>query len=205
MKSTCCIILLLEFFAIGAACAASKEINLFARKDQVLPVKTRVEVLRAAEAYLHQRNDGFVRRLEQIADPYVFGRKVEEAVPEVEVEAEPIPIIAPPVEVRSRVPAAPVVYSDASVLKVIAASFSKKVRGTLAKGERYYLQLQGGGLLKAGTSFPVKIPQLPEQSYTVVVSKVDARGYTLQMGQASLPMPLNSISALSSGAIQRAR
>jgi hypothetical protein len=203
MKSTCCIILLLEFFAIGAACAASKEINLFARKDRVLPVKTRVEVLRAAEAYLHQRNDGFVRRLEQIADPYVFGRKVEESVPE--VEAVPIPIIAPPVEVRRPVPAAPVVYSDASVLKVIAASFSKKVRGTLAKGERYYLQLQGGGLLKAGTSFAVKIPQLPEQSYTVVVSKVDARGYTLQMGQASLPMPLNSISALSSSAIQRVR
>jgi hypothetical protein len=203
MKSTCCIILLLEFFAIGAACAASKEINLFARKDRVLPVKTRVEVLRAAEAYLHQRNDGFVRRLEQIADPYVFGRKVEESVPE--VEAVPIPIIAPPVAVRRPVPAAPVVYSDASVLKVIAASFSKKVRGTLAKGERYYLQLQGGGLLKAGTSFAVKIPQLPEQSYTVVVSKVDARGYTLQMGQASLPMPLNSISALSSSAIQRVR
>jgi hypothetical protein len=86
---------------------------------------------------------------------------------------------------------------------VIASSFAKQVRGTLAKGGIYYLQLQGGGLLNAGASFPVKIPQIEGQSFRVVVSRVDARGYALQMGDASLSMPLNPLSVQAPGAIKR--
>ena len=78
--------------------------------------------------------------------------------------------------------------TEGAILEVIGASFAKQVRGTLQKDGRSYLQLQGGGLLKSGTSFPAKIPELEDQTFTVTVSGITSRGYTLSMGGKALPV-----------------
>ena len=198
MKKTCFILLLVELLLGACAFARPQEIKLYGRKDRVLAPKLRTDVLAAAEAYLNQGNHDFVVLVEDIGNPYAVEPEVQE------VKKAPVQIVrAAPKKVVRRAPTAPVAYSDASVLKVIASSFAKQVRGTLAKGGIYYLQLQGGGLLNAGASFPVKIPQIEGQSFRVVVSRVDARGYALQMGDASLSMPLNPLSVQAPGAIKR--
>ena len=198
MKKTCFILLLVKLLFGACAFARPQEIKLYGRKDRVLAPKLRTDVLAAAEAYLNQGNHDFVVLVEDIGNPYAVEPEVQE------VKKVPVQIVrAAPRKVVRRAPTAPVAYSDASVLKVIASSFAKQVRGTLAKGGIYYLQLQGGGLLNAGASFPVKIPQIEGQSFRVVVSRVDARGYALQMGDASLSMPLNPLSVQAPGAIKR--
>jgi hypothetical protein len=198
MKKTCFILLLVKLLFGACAFARPQEIKLYGRKDCVLAPKIRTDVLAAAEAYLNQGNHDFVVLVEDVGNPYAVEPEVQE------VKKAPVQIVrVAPKKVVRRVPTAPVAYSDASVLKVIASSFAKQVRGTLAKGGIYYLQLQGGGLLNAGTSFPVKIPQIEGQSFRVVVSRVDARGYTLQMGEASLSMPLDPLSVQASRAIKR--
>ena len=202
MKKTCFILLWIELLFGGYTFAAPQTIKLSVRKGHVLASNTRVDVLAAAETYLNQGSDDFILLIEDIGNPYTF--EVEEAPVPVEEVSVPSVVVGRE-KVRRPVAVAPVVYSDASVLKVIASSFSKKVRGTLAKGGVYYLQLQGGGLLKAGTRFPVKIPQIKGQSFTVTVSTVNSRGYTLQMGDASLAMSLNALSAQSAGAIKRSK
>ena len=193
MKKTCFILLSVELFFGAYALAGPQTIELSGRKDRVLSAKTRSEVLAVAEAYLNKGNGDFLVSIEDIGNPYAF---------EKEVEVVPVEVAASPGKAPRPAAVAPVVYNDASVLKVIAASFSKQVRGTLAKGAIHYLQLQGGGLLKAGTSFPVKIPQIEGQSFTVTVSDVDSSGYTLQMGDASLAMPFNATSEQSYRAIK---
>jgi hypothetical protein len=200
MKKTCIILLWVELLVAACAFARPQEIKLYGRKDRVLAPQIRADVLAAAEAYLNQGSHDFMVLIEDVGNPYAVEPEVEE------VQQEPVQVVevTRPKVVRP-VPIAPVAYSDASVLKVIASSFAKQVRGTLAKGGLYYLQLQGGRLLQAGASFPVKIPQIKGKSFRVVVSSVDARGYTLQMGNAALPMPLNALSAETAGAIQRSR
>ena len=86
------------------------------------------------------------------------------------------------------------VYDDASILKVIGLNLAKQVSGTLARGTTHYLQLQGGGMLKSGASFPAKIPQVAGRSFTVTLIDVNSRGYTLKMGAASLTLPFDDSS-----------
>ncbi len=81
--------------------------------------------------------------------------------------------------------------TEGAILEVIGASFAKQVLGTFEKGGRCYLQLQGGGLLKSDTSFPAKIPEFEGQTFTVTLSDITPRGYTLEMGAYSLPVLFN--------------
>jgi uncharacterized protein GlcG (DUF336 family) len=198
MKKTCFILLSVELFFGAYALAGPQVIELSGRKDRVLSAKTRSEVLAVAEAHLNKGNGNgdFIVSIEDIGNPYAFKK---------EVEVVPVEVAAAPGKAPRPAAVAPVVYNDASVLKVIATNFSKQVRGTLGKGSSYYLQLQGGGLLKAGTSFPAKIPQAEGQSFTVTVSEVDSLGYTLQLGDASLVMSFNATSGKSSRAITLSR
>ena len=180
--------------------ARPPEVKLFGRKDSVLAAKLRADALAAMDAYLEQDDPAFSSLIEQVGNPYDY---VPEVVEVAEPEETPAVRVAPRRPVAPPPVAGPVVYSDASVLDLIAARFAPQVRGTLTKGGISYLQLQGGRLLQAGTNLPVKIPQLNGQSFMLKLSAVNARGYTLQIGQAALSMPFNVLAGQSSGAIQR--
>jgi hypothetical protein len=191
MKKTCFLLLSAELFLGGYAFAATPEIKLSGRKDRVLSSQMREVVLDVAVECLNQGDSDFVALAGEIENPYSF--KQEEVVtperPTAVVSKEPEATVV-----------APVVYDDTSVLNAIGSRFAKQVRGTLARGSIHYLQLQGGGMLKSGTSFPAKIPQVEGKSFTVTIVDVNSRGYTLKMGDASLTLPFDVSSAGSSGA-----
>ena len=171
-----------HLFIVMHAFPASPEIKLTARKGHLLAIPVRDSVLVVADQFLSPADQGFMAEVESLESPY--GEELEEVAvaAAVVVTEEQAP---EPVEV-------PVHYDDASVLEVIATKFAKQVRGTLEKGGRSYLQLQGGGLLKSGTSFPVKVPEVEDQTFTVTVSDITSRGYTLTMGESTLPVSFNA-------------
>lgn len=179
MKKLYYLLLCAELFMAVSVCAAVPEIKLTARKGHVLAIPVRDSVLTAAEVYLKPADSGFMAQAASIQSPY--GEEPKEVAAESEVKtSEPVEAL--------------VHYGDDSVLKVIGATFARQVRGTLEKGGRSYLQLQGGGLLKSGTSFPAKIPEIKDQTFTVTVSDISSRGYTLSMGESTLPVFFNASS-----------
>ena len=181
MKKIYFLLLCAKLFLGTYAFAAASEIKLTARKGYVLALPVRTTVLDVAEEYLKPGDTDFMAQLESIESPYG-------------AEEEAVVVAAAPVaeEQAPEATAGPVHYDDASVLEVIGAKFAQQVRGTLEKGGRSYLQLQGGGLLKSGTSFPAKIPEVKDQTFTVTVSDITSRGYTLSMGESTLPVSFNA-------------
>lgn len=157
--------------------ATLPEIKLAVRKDLVLPVQMRIVVLETANTYLNKVDDGFMASVKGIPSPYAPKQPASVAAEAVDQESVKL------------------VYDDTSILQVIGANFAKQVRGTLVKGTQHYLQLPGGGLLKSGTSFPAKIPQLEGQTFTVTISDIDSRAYTLKMATATLVIPLSPTSS----------
>lgn len=139
------------------------EIKLNAGKDRVLPTKLRTSILEVAEVSLNRSDEMFIAVLENVKNPY----PVENTTSETAESVMPEEILE--------------VYDDASVLDLIRMNFAPKIRGTLAKGNVYYLQLNGGGMLKEGTSFPVEIPQIKGESFTVTVLEITPDGYILKM------------------------
>jgi hypothetical protein len=81
-------------------------------------------------------------------------------------------------------------YNDASVLSAVATNFSKQVRGTLARGATSYLQLNGGSMIKPGTTFPVSIPQAKGQTFKVTISEITSNSYTMKLGDAEQTVSL---------------
>ena len=185
MKKTCFLLLFAELLLGAGAFAATPEIKLSGRKDRVLTYPMREHVLAVAETHLNQADEEFQATIETLDNPYAF-KEVVEFVPRV-------------IEKKPDSTDASVVYDDASILKVIGLNLAKQVSGTLARGTTHYLQLQGGGMLKSGASFPAKIPQVAGQSFTVTLVDVNSRGYTLKMGDASLTLPFDDSSGRSAG------
>lgn len=173
MKKAYCVLISIELLIVLSGFAATPEIKLSVRKDLVLPIEARTVVLETANAYLNQVDNDFIASIETIQSPYTPKQSEE-------------PVIAD--DIQKTVTA---IYDDTSILKVIGANFATRVRGTLVKGSQHYLQLTGGGLLKSGISFPAKIPQLEEQMFTVTISDINSRAYTLKMATATLVIPLN--------------
>jgi hypothetical protein len=188
MKKICFLLLSAELFLGASAFAASPEIQLSGRKDRVLSSQMRTVVLDVAKESLDQEDESFVALYPSVQSPYTLG------------EAEAASSVSAPAVVAQGGGAAPVVYGDASILRVVSVSFAKQVRGTLARGSMNYLQLQGGSMLKSGTSFPAKIPQLAGQSFTVTISDIHSRGYTLKLGDASQTVPFDVSSGSSADA-----
>lgn len=193
MIKTCFLLLSVELL-VGASAFAASEIKLSGRKDRVLSSEMRTTILDVAKECLYREDEGFVALSRGIENPYEFKEEEEE-------EAPGAPSIAVATK-KAEAAAALVVYDDASVLKAVATSFAKKVRGTLARGSIHYLQLQGGGMLKSGTSFPVKIPQIKGKTFTVAISDVHSRGYTLTLGDATIAVPFDR-SSLSSTSVTK--
>lgn len=138
------------------------EINLRVGKERVLPNELRTSVLEVAGASLNRSDEAFLATIKKIENPYPG-------------EEEATKTAVDPSEGVLEV------YDDTSVLELIQANFAPQVRGTLAKGNVYYLQLNGGGMLEEGTSFPVQIPQIEGESFTVTVLEITPDGYKLKM------------------------
>jgi hypothetical protein len=157
------------------------------RKDLVLSVESRQNVLDVARQHLSEKSGAFLSEIEEADSPYVFDQ----------------PVVARQINGPAPVPeVVPVNYDDASVLKVVARNFASQVRGTLARGSTRFLQLNGGSLVKPGTSFPVSIPQAQGQSFTVTITDITTNGYTLQLGEATQTVGLNDSTSAGSGAIK---
>lgn len=191
MNKTCLLLLSLELFFGFSAFAKPAKINLSGSKGRVISAENRQLVLEVAKEYLDKTDSEFLAVINEVKNPYVAEEDEVRVVDRSDAEG------AAPVR-----PVEPTVYDNASVLKAVAVSFSKQVRGTIAKGSARYLQLQGGGLLKPGVSFPVKLPEYPDQSFTVTLVDVDDRGYTLQLDDADLYVSFEQAPSQSSGAIK---
>jgi predicted phage tail protein len=167
--------------------AATTEFRLSGRKDRVLPLQTRATVLQAAQESLNRKDDAFLVLVDEIKNPYVY---------EEEVVAEVVTATGEPQVVEQQ---APIVYDNRSILKAIGTSFAQQVRGTMARGSVRYLQLQGGGALQVGASFPAKLPELEGQSFLITIQDINSDGYTLQMKDATLTLPFDALSGGATG------
>ena len=185
MNKTCFLLLSAELLIGATAFAAAPDIKLSERKDRVLSSKMRMIVLQVAEECLNHRDEGFVTLSQEIQSPYAFKEEVQQT------SSAAVAAVA-----------APVVYDDASILDGVGASLATQVRGSLARGAIYYLQLQGGGMHKSGASFPFKISKVDGGSFTVTVTiaEINSRGYTLTLGDATLTVPFDATTGASSGA-----
>jgi hypothetical protein len=190
MNKTCLFLLSLGLFSGFSVSALAEEINLSGRKDRVMTIGSRHVVLEVSSGYLDKEGRDFLSVITEIKNPYAY------ALAPVEVARPSINTAGP------SGPQAPVVYGNESVLQAVAASFSKQVRGTLAKGSIRYLQLQGGSLLQSGASFPVKLPALNGQSFTVTLTDIVARGYTLQLEDIDLYVPFEEARGQSPSAVK---
>ena len=139
------------------------EIRFIGGNDRVLPSKFRTSVLEAADVFLNRSDEAFLTVIEQVVTPYAMDEETAD------------------IEGESTINASTVVYDDATILDVIQINFSKQIRGTLSRGETYYMQLNGGGMLKVGDSFPAEIPQIKGQSFTVTILEITSQGYTLKL------------------------
>ncbi|MEM8868510.1 MAG: hypothetical protein AAGC73_09615 [Verrucomicrobiota bacterium] len=142
---------------------AEELIKLSGRKDRVLPVETRELVLDVMDGYLSPDEDGFIDSIEELETPF----SIIEAEEEVEKVVEKV------VKIN---------YDDASVLKVIGNNFIEEVRGTMARGTAINLQLKGGRLVKPGYSFPVRIPEIKNKTFTVTIADITQEGVRLELG-----------------------
>lgn len=147
-----------------AAINDQPEIKLIAAKDRVLPINQRTLILEAAENYLERSDDVFVAGMDTVNNPYSTGA----GSPGTEVSEDSV-----------------IVYDDSSILELIQGNFASQVRGTIAKGNVYYLQLNGGGMLEGGVSFPAKIPQIEGQSFAVTILEINQDGYVLKMNDVT--------------------
>lgn len=171
--------------------AFEPKVELAGRKDLVLGIESRQTVLALAAQYLASPDDDFLLRIEDLTDPFVF----KSASPVVVVEKDTGDNEAGSGEVF-------VHYEDADVLALSVASFGQKVRGTIIRGDSSYLQLEGGVLLKPGSSFPVRLPRAKEQVFTLTITEITPVGYTLQIGEASQQLRFDGNSPSNSGRIQ---
>lgn len=168
---------------------ASTEIKLTGRKDLVLSYETRINVLDVAGLYLSQKDDSFLAGSKGVESPFSFEQPVK-------VVAQGDSMVEEPVVEKV------INYDDGSVLSAVAANFSKQVRGTLARGSTSYLQMNGGNMIKPGTSFPVSIPQAKGQTFKIMVSEISSNSYTLKLGDAEQTVSLEGTNASGSNSIK---
>ncbi len=177
--------------AAGAAGAATK-INLGGRKDKVIHPDIRGDVLAVADLYLSKHDDGeFDELLVELQNPYTFEKKRDE-----EEEPEEVVEKVEPVKPKVRV-----VYDQGAVLKLVAKSFAKQIRGTMGMGDTYYIQLQKGGLMKAGTQFPARVPEARKEPFMITLAEVDDDSFSLQLDDVVRSFPFED-EKLSKGSIQ---
>lgn len=173
-----------SFLICVSGYALQPEIKLVGRKDLVLSRENRDTVLEVGQSFLSKPEDDFLVKIENIETPFSFEEE------KVQVAADKNTGGSDDVKVPELIK-----YDDASVLAVSAANFAKQVRGALQRGDKSFLQLEGGSLLKPGTSFPVRLPQLKGQSFVLTLTEISSEGYTLQLGEATLQLNYDNSSS----------
>lgn len=177
------------------AYSMESSIKLTGRKDLVLSVEIRQNVLSVGRNYITEDASVEMPLAEDLKNPFMF-----------EVEKKPVataPTGDPPDgQVEEEVEKETKNYADSSVLDIASASFAKKVRGFITRGETSYLQLEGGALLKLGTSFPVRLPDAKDRSYTLTITEISSDGYELQIGDERKRVSYDQSAELKSGSIQ---
>lgn len=158
----------------GSLNAFESAINLAGRKDLVLRIEARETVLEVGRDVLAPKTDDFLSSLADLPDPFAF-----------KASTPVVPVVADDTAVEEEPEPPAVVYEDAEVLALAAASFAEKVRGSIVRGDSSFLQLEGGALLKTGTSFPVRLPRAKDQTFTLTITEITSEGYTLQIGEAT--------------------
>ncbi|MFT4900827.1 MAG: hypothetical protein ACI81V_000094 [Lentimonas sp.] len=183
-------ILLVLIYASGGLSylGAAYKINLSSPKGTVLADPQREVVITMARYYLGDRDPEFLTGLKGSNNPFLFVQPVEVAQA---TSTEQPKVVA---EVR-----ASVVYDDASVLQAVLASFSKQVRGMITRGSQNYIQLDSGRLIEAGATFPARIPDADNQTFTVVVDSIDAAKYRLRIGDSTATHYFNELSSKAMG------
>ncbi|MEO0510849.1 MAG: hypothetical protein AAF065_13435 [Verrucomicrobiota bacterium] len=185
-------VLLVSILVQGMLYSFESRIKLAGRKDFVLSADSRLIVLEIGYIHLAEKNESFLTNVGELPSPFGFSGEDPE-LPTVLAQESPEP--EEPV-------AAPINYDDSAVLAAAAVSFSKKVRGSIARGQTSFLQIEGGTMLKPGTSFPVRIPQAENQSFTLTVSEISSDSYTLELGSARKEMFYDNANRSSSSSIQ---
>ncbi len=155
-------------------------INLAGRRDLVLSVENRQTVLEVGSAFLAPRGRETLALIDGLKDPFSFQARKQLAP------------FAPDQEEAEEATPERIQYEDAEVLRLSAASFAKRVRGSIIRGDTTFLQLEGGVLLRPGTSFPVRLPEAADQSFTLTISEITPQGYTLQLGEATKQVKFNN-------------
>lgn len=174
----------------GSLDAFESKLKLSGKKDLVIGIESRKAVLELGETYLTSPEGDFLPLIESLEDPFVFKSSTPSVVPEQIEEGTPE---------RQIHKAKSTHYEDVEVLALSAASFAKKVRGTITRGDVTFLQLEGGTLLKPGTSFPVRLPQAKDQNFMLSITEIDSDGYTLQIGGATEQFKFNNKTQSNSG------
>ena len=163
MKKRLHYILMIAFpFCLIASVKNQPEIKLTTSKNHVLPIKLRTSILEVTETCLNRSDEYFIATLKEVKNPYPT--KVVEAIVEKKPEITELATV-----------------NDEDILKEIQTKFSSQIRGTLSKGDVNYLQLNGGGMLEEGDSFPAKISKINDKSFTVTIQEITPRGYVLKM------------------------
>lgn len=174
----------------GSLDAFESKLKLSGKKGLVIGIENREAVLELGETYLSAPEENFLPLIESLEDPFVFKSSTPSVVPEQNEEETP----------ERQIPEAKSThYEDAEVLALSAASFAKKVRGTITRGDVTFLQLEGGALLQPGTSFPVRLPQAKDQNFMLSITEIDSDGYTLQIGGATKQFKFNNKAQSDSG------
>ena len=181
---------------VPAVAKAKSSIRITGSKDLVITVDSREQVLNAGERYLDRGEPDFLAMVGELENPFSFEQAPELPLPTelVETRGSAVPVPAAPPKV---------VYDDASILAAISGSLGRQVRGTIARGDTRYMQLEGGGLLKAGSTLPARLPQLEGQTFEVTIAEVTADGYTLRLNEESLYVPFSETPRNNSGALIR--
>ena len=181
MKTRPIVPLLFLFAAALSLPAYEPQVSLSGRKDRVILKQERVVVLEVASAFMSRGGEGeFAARIDGVGDPFSF-RRAEEPRSSGVITLDRKPQV--------------VEYDDASLLAAVVPGFSSQVRGYLMRGEGYFLQLSGGNLLRAGQSFPARIPGLKDKVYNVFIADITDQGYTLRLNEATQFVPYEGMNA----------
>ena len=141
----------------------------------IMSQEDRTEVLDGMKGVLENISRPIASIGEDESPFYVSKNKPKEPVV-AEVTNQPQEVVKAEEEIVST----PVVLSDNVALGIISNQF--KPLGSLVLGDRGFLQLPQGRTIEKGQTFKADIRGI---TYTVLISNVTEKGYTLELGSAS--------------------
>jgi len=157
-------------------------LDLRGPKDRVLKLETRRDVLEVAQTLTGPRETEMDVELADLKSPFLPFRRPE---PEPEDKA------ANKDEKPEKPEEPEVVYSDAMVLRAAAAKLRKRVRGYMGRGDAPFLQLEGGTLLEEGAELSVRVAQVREQPFALVIEAITPRFYVLRLNEETMKLFFN--------------